>query len=71
MVWISAQTRVAMSVIQLSLLAVAQNFIRLGARFEFRFRRGVAGIAVGVILHRLTAIGALDVFGGSIFCDSQ
>ena len=71
MMGISAQARVAMSVIQLALLAVAQNFIGLGARFEFRLRRGIAGIPVGVVLHCLTAIGALDVFGGSIFCDSQ
>jgi len=51
---------VAEAVVSGALLLVAEDGVSLAALFEALFAFFVAGIAVGVILQRQLAIGALD-----------
>ena len=53
--------RVAEAIVLAALVRVGEDGVRLGALLEMFLGRLVAGVAVGVVLHRLLAIGALDL----------
>src|SRR6266478_1642563 len=60
-----AHTRVSEAVVKGALLGVGENCVGLGQLFEFIFRIGIIGVAVGMVGHRQLAVGALDLnFGG-------
>ena len=49
-------------IVSTAFVLVGENLVRLGAFLEERFRLGLVAIgAVGMILHRQAAIGALDL----------
>ena len=56
----AAQAGVAVAVVALPLLAVGEHLVGLRALLEARLRRRVAGVAVGVVLHRHLAVLPLD-----------
>ena len=62
----AAQTLVAELVVLLAFVGVAEDFVGLGAFLELGLGFFVVGILVGVILHRQSAIGPLDIVGGCI-----
>src|SRR5688572_13339203 len=57
----SGETFVAVLIVDGALLRVGQHLISFLALFEFLFGFRVVGIAVGVKLHRQTAISLLDL----------
>ena len=62
----SAYTGVPKTVIGGAFIGIRQNGISFAALFEFFFRVGIVGIAVGVELQRQFAVGAFDfLFAGS------
>src|SRR5438128_2553011 len=60
-----AQACVTVSVVGGALVPIRQHGVGLAALFEFIFRVGIVGIAVGMELERQFAIGALDLLIGS------
>ena len=62
---LSADSRVAIAVVSRALLGVGKNAVCLGRLAKQMFRLGlILGIAVGVMLQRRFAIGALDLVAG-------
>ena len=62
----AAQARLAVAVVGRALVGVAQHLVRLGDLFELLLGGLVPAVAVGVVLHRQTAIGLLDVGLGGL-----
>ena len=60
----SAQTGMTEAVVDAALFDIRQNGVGFAALFEFFFRVGIVGIAVGMELQRQLAIGALDLLLG-------
>nr|WP_276602979.1 hypothetical protein [Nannocystis pusilla] len=54
-------------IVEPTLVVVAQDLERLGRLLELLLGLGIAGVAVGMPLHRGLAIGALDVWRGGRF----
>ena len=48
-------------VVQAALLGVGKDRVCFRRLLEFLFRRVIAWIAIGVVLHRQLAVGALDL----------
>ena len=61
----ATDARVAVAVILGSLLTIAEYGVRLSGLLEFLFSFLVAGVAVGMVLHRQLAVSALDFLIGS------
>jgi len=51
---------VPVAIVGSALLGVGEDLIGLAALFEFLFRAMIAGVAIGVELHRQLAIGRLE-----------
>ena len=66
-----ARTLVTKLIVELTLAIVAENFEGLGALLEALLGLRVVRVAIGVKLHRLLAIGALDLGRAGITRDSQ
>src|SRR5690606_12947576 len=62
---------VAVLVAHAALAAVGQHLVGLLALLERRFGGVVAGVAVGVVLHRAAAIGLLQLVLGGIAADAE
>ena len=60
----SAQPGVTEAVVDVALLHIRQHRVGFAALFEFFFRVGVVGIAVGMELQRQFAVGALELLLG-------
>jgi hypothetical protein len=58
-------------IVELPLLIVAEDLERFGALLEVLLGLGVAGVPIGVELHRLLAIGPLDVGRGGVARDPK
>jgi hypothetical protein len=56
----AAHAGMAEAIISCALFGIGENGVSLAAFFEFFFCVGIVGIAVGVVLQRQLAIGALD-----------
>ena len=67
----SAEAGVAEAVVDAALLAIRQYRVSFAALFEFFFRVGIIGVAVGMELQRQFAIGALDLLLGGGAGDAQ
>jgi len=63
--------RFAVLIVQAALLFVGQHLVGAGDLLEFFLRRLVARIAVRVELHRLLAVGFLDLIRRGAFRDAQ
>ena len=63
--------RMAELIVGRSLLAVAENLVRLGGFLELLVRVGIIGIAVRVVLHRHPAVGLLDLLVVSTLADAE
>src|SRR5438132_6182621 len=57
----AVEAGMAVAVIALPLLGVAEHVVGLGRLLEFQVRLRVADIAIGMILHGQLAVGALDL----------
>src|SRR5262249_49705290 len=60
----AVQAGMSVLVIASALVRVHQHTVRLGALLELLFRLAVPRIAVGMVLHRQLAVGALDLLVG-------
>src|SRR5262249_46524204 len=49
------------AIVEASLLGIAQNGVGLRGLFELLFRAFVAGVAIGVVLHRELPVGAFQL----------
>ena len=67
----AGQAIVAEGIVAAPLVGIAENTIGFGGEFEFLLRFGVAGILVGMILHRHLAVGALERLLGHRAIHSQ
>ena len=63
--------RMPVTVIGRPLLRVTQGFVGFAELLESLFRRMIAGVLVGVKLHRKLAIGALDLFVAGVASNSE
>ena len=63
---VAANSGVTKAVVAGALFAVSQNRVGFAALFEFLFRFGIVGIAVGMVLQRELAVGALDLLIGGV-----
>lgn len=61
---LSAYALMAELIITLTLLGIMENVISLGRLFKLLLGLFIAGIAVGVVLHRQFAVGRLNFVGG-------
>ena len=61
---IAGNARMSEAVVARTLLAVGQHRVRFAAFLELLFRFRIVRIAVGMVLHRQLAIGALDLLLG-------
>ncbi len=57
----AAQAGVAELIVALAFVGVGEHLVGFGRFLELLFGLGVAGVAVGVILHRQLAVGAFDL----------
>jgi hypothetical protein len=62
-----AQALVPVLVVDLALLVVGEDLVRLGRLLELRLGLGVARVAVRVVLHRQAAVRALDLVASADF----
>ena len=67
----AAKSFMAVLIVLLSLLRIAQDLVGLGALLEFRLRFLVARILVRMVLDRHAAIGALDLVGRGALVNAQ
>ena len=58
---VAFQPGMAVAIVALAFLRIAEDFVGLGRLLELGVRLGVADVAVGVILHGQLAIGLLDL----------
>ena len=65
------QAVVAVLVVELALLGIGEDLVRRGGFLELRLGLGVAWVAIGVVLHRQAAVGALDLLRVGGFGDAQ
>jgi hypothetical protein len=63
----AAQSLVPVAVVDRPPLVVREHLVRLGALLETHLGLVVAGVAVGMELHRQPAVGALDLVGAGLF----
>src|ERR1019366_4631663 len=68
---IARHSGVAKTVVASALLGISQYGVGLATLFELLFRIRVIGIAVGMALHRLLAVGALDFLVGGATAHAQ
>src|SRR5581483_8913669 len=66
-----AHPRMPEAVVLCALLRIHQNAVSLGAFLEFLFGAGIIGIAVGMVLQRHLAVGALDLLLAGGAADAQ
>jgi len=62
---------VAEAVVAFPFLLIAEHRIGFGRLFEAVFGRLVAGVAIGVVLERKSAVGALDLASGDAALDAE
>jgi len=69
---VGADSGVAEAIVGSALVAVGEDGVSLGGFLEAVFGCGVAGIAVGVVLHGELAVGAFDFLlaGGSFYTEN-
>ncbi len=65
------ERRVAVTIVGAALLVVLQDVVRLIQFLEFGFGRGVARVAVRVVLHREFAVGAFQVVATRVLRHAQ
>jgi hypothetical protein len=68
---LAAYALMAELIITLTLLGIMENVISLGRLFKLLLGLFIAGIAVGVVLHRQFAVGRLDLVGGRALGNAQ